>query len=130
LTAATGPGILVPRNRDLQSHPHGGMVLGQLGQGLQMGRDSEGLLLIVFVVPVFLGLMWLKFKMARGAIEKRLQSEGIQAEIMKVGIPPLRHWLSNRKGDSWCKLRFSDGSEKWARLRGRIFGGSKFDIYD
>ncbi|OAI57847.1 hypothetical protein AYO47_07420 [Planctomyces sp. SCGC AG-212-M04] len=95
-----------------------------------MGRGSESILLILFVVPVFLGFLWLKAKMARGYVEKRLKADGVDAEILKVGIPPLRLWLKNRKGDSWCKLRFADGSEKWARLRGRMLGGTSFDIYD
>ncbi|HVJ69371.1 MAG TPA: hypothetical protein VM510_15415 [Caulifigura sp.] len=93
-------------------------------------KGSEGLLLVVFVVPLFIGIVWLKFKLGRGAIEKRLQAEGLDAEIVKVGIPPLRLWFKNRKGDSWGKLRFPDGTEKWGRLRGRLFGNSSFDLYD
>ena len=95
-----------------------------------MARGSESLLLVLVTVPAFLGFLWLKAKMARGYVEKRLKADGVEAEIVTVGIPPLRLWLKNRKGDSWCKLRFADGSEKWARLRGRLFGGTGFDIYD
>ena len=51
--------------------------------------------------------------------------------IEAIGIPPIRFWLSNRRGDSWAKLRFSDTSIKWARLRPGIFGsGSRVDLFD
>jgi len=95
-----------------------------------MGRGTEQLLLVLLVFPAFLGFLWLKARMTRRYVVKRLEKDGVDAQILKVGVPPLHLWLKNRKGDSWAKLRFADGTEKWARIRDRLFGDTSFDLFD
>ena len=92
--------------------------------------EGLGALLVVPValVAAYFLIQW-KAKGARRYIEQYLQNEQIDAEIEKVGIPPLYLWLRNRKGDSWVKLRFSDGSTKWARLRS-TWGTTALEMFD
>ena len=86
---------------------------------------------MIFAVIVFtIGFFWLKFRYARGVIAKHLEAGRIDAEIVKVGIPPVRHWGRYRKGDAWCLLRFPDGAERWGRLRGHLFQGRSYDVFD
>ena len=80
---------------------------------------------------VFFLLLKFKAKWARAAVEKRLREMNMNATILSsLGIPPLRLWLRNRKGDSWCKVQMDDGTVKWARVRNKIFGGNPIDFFD
>ncbi len=45
--------------------------------------------------------------------------------IEKAGMPPLKYWLKNRKGDCWARVVLPDGSRKWARLRGGFYTGKE-----
>jgi hypothetical protein len=86
------------------------------------------------VIPVALVLTFLliqvKAKWSRKAMEACLKENRIGAVVEKAnGIPPLRFWLRNRKSDSWCRLRYDEGSIKWARLRA-TFGGRKVELFD
>ena len=77
---------------------------------------------------VFALLRW-RFSVTRKVVEKYIQERNLDARIEKVGIPPLRLWLKNRKGDSWALLSFHDGSEKWLRIRGRLFSDDSYDFF-
>ncbi len=46
---------------------------------------------------------------------------GERYELIKAGIPPLRLWIKNRKGDKWGLVRDDRGRELWVRYRVRIF---------
>ena len=46
---------------------------------------------------------------------------GDRYELIKAGIPPLRLWIKNRKGDKWGLVRDDRGRELWVRYRVRIF---------
>jgi hypothetical protein len=48
-------------------------------------------------------------------MEQYLEANGIEAQIEKSGMPPLRLWLHNRRGDAWCLIRYADGVAKWGR---------------
>jgi len=74
---------------------------------------------IIFVVP------WL-FKLKKGYLEKRLvkyqEETGEKVELISAGMPPLKYWLKNRKGDCWGRVRLEDGTEKWVRYGTRLVG--------
>lgn len=100
------------------------MLFAAMGEGLTM----------VFVIPIAIVVTYflLKWRAARGRayMEQYIEEQNLDAEIVKAGIPPLRLWLRNRKGDNWVKLRSSDGSERWARIRTKFFGGEPVDFFD
>ncbi|QEF98985.1 hypothetical protein Mal15_30440 [Stieleria maiorica] len=80
---------------------------------------------VLFVV-VFVPFMFrLKRKYMDKAIAKYNEQNGTDIEIEKSGMPPLKYWLKNRKGDCWALVVFPDGTRKWARLRGGLFSGSQ-----
>ena len=87
----------------------------------------------LIVVPVALVLTYFllkwKFKQGRKYMENYIQEHELDAEVVRVGIPPLRLWLRNRKGDNWVQIRFSDGTVKWARIRTKLFGGQPVDFF-
>ena len=80
--------------------------------------------IIVYGSALVLTYLLLKFKAkhARKHLETYLQESDMEATIEKVGIPPLRLWLKNRKGDSWARLHFASGERKWVRIRRRLRG--------
>ena len=45
---------------------------------------------------------------------------GEKYEIVKTGMPPVKLWPKNRKGDKWGKVRAEDGTEKWVRMGDRV----------
>ena len=54
----------------------------------------------------------------------------VDAEVIKAGVPPLRLWLKNRKGDGWVKIAYSDGVEQWVRVRNHLFSERTFEFFD
>jgi len=80
--------------------------------------------IVVFVLFFIFVLPWL-FKQKRKQVEKAIAqyNEQNQTEVVveKAGMPPLKHWLRNRKGDAWGLVAFPDGTRKWVRLRNRLF---------
>ena len=74
----------------------------------------------LIVVGMFLVLK-VKASVARRIIERYMSEQRIGGIVEKIGMPPLRLWLNNRKGDAWALVRFRDGSYKWARIRRRLF---------
>lgn len=97
----------------------------------------DGIIAILLVLAggTCLGLLilWLvrwRISVTKKVTEKWIAENNIDAEILKVGMPPLRLWLRNRKGDSWAQLRFSDGTEQWLRIRGRLFSDDSYDLFD
>lgn len=88
-------------------------------------------LLFLFIFVLLPAMMKLK----RGYLEKALVDHeahtGERLELEKVGIPPLRLWLHNRKGDTWGVARLPDGSRRWVRLRSSIFSsGPSLTFFD
>jgi hypothetical protein len=76
-------------------------------------------------------LFRLKRKYLQRALDKYAEETGVKLELEKSGIPPLRFWWRNRKGDCWGRVRLPDGSVKWVRLRDRLFGsGSPLTFFD
>lgn len=92
-------------------------------------KGAESLAIIPIVLVVAGLLIYFKAKWSRSLMEKYLVENGIDATVEKAGIPPLRLWLKNRKGDSWCRLRYTDGSARWARIRS-TFGGRRIELFD
>ena len=62
-------------------------------------------------------LFRLKEKYLRHGLAKYEEQTGTKLELEKSGIPPIRYWLYNRKGDCWGRVRFPDGTVKWVRYR-------------
>ncbi len=88
---------------------------------------KEGLtvaLIIVGAVGVMVLLMKMNSIYIRKGIQKYAEERGIQITVIKTGIPPLRLWLKNRKGDKWGLVQFPDGAQKWARYRTGLFGSN------
>lgn len=80
------------------------------------------------------GSLW-DFFSGRKQIVRALEEHGVEVgehyELLKTGIPPLRLWLSNRKGDRWGKVIDPSGNELWVRYRTRLFtSGSALTFYD
>ena len=76
-------------------------------------------------------LIGLKAKYLRRALDKYAEDTGTRPELEKAGIPPLRYWLKNRKGDCWGRVRLPDGAVKWVRYRPSVFNaGSPLTFYD
>ena len=59
---------------------------------------------------------------ARKWMQGYIDEKGLDAEIVRFGWPPARYWFVPWpwRGDFWAKVRFSDGTERWARLRGSL----------
>jgi hypothetical protein len=92
--------------------------------------DGLGAVVLVLVgVPATYFLLKWKFSMGRNVISQRLQRDGVDAEIIKMGIPPVKLWFRNRKRDTWAKVRFGNGTEQWARLRNPLFGESTLEFF-
>lgn len=60
-------------------------------------------------------------KKIQRALEEHAAETGEQYELIKAGIPPLRLWLRNGKGDKWGKVVDENGTESWVRYRVRLF---------
>ena len=87
-----------------------------------------------FAVFLFV-ILPLLFKLKRGYLEKALAKHNaahdVEIKLIKAGIPPLKYWLRNRKGDCWGLVSLPDGSSKWVRLRSRILSsGSPLTFFD
>lgn len=80
---------------------------------------------VLFVVSVLPFLFRLKRKYLDKAIAQYNEQNGTNIKIEKAGMPPLKYWIKNRKGDCWARVVFPDGTRKWARLRGGLYAGSK-----
>ncbi|GAA5509501.1 hypothetical protein [Novipirellula caenicola] len=80
---------------------------------------------IAFVVIVLPLLFKLKRKYIEKAIRQYNEINGTTVTVEKTGMPPLKYWLKNRKGDCWARVIFPDGSRKWARLRGGLYTGNQ-----
>lgn len=64
-------------------------------------------------------------------LEVHAERTGEHYEIVKIGIPPLRFWLKNRKADKWAKVKDASGREYWVRMgdrRGQEGSLKFFDI--
>ena len=93
-------------------------------------QGNEALVVVPIAIVVTFFLIRLKAKWSRRAMENYLQQNQIEAEVEKAnGLPPLRFWLRNRKGDAWCRVRYPDGSTQWGRLRSS-FSGRRVDFFD
>jgi len=83
------------------------------------------LLVVALLLFIGFGLPWL-FRLKKGyllkGLEKHEEKTGQEVELLNAGMPPLRLWLLNRKGDCWGRVRFADGTEKWARYGTRLTG--------
>jgi hypothetical protein len=99
-----------------------------------MDTETLGAIAVpAIAIPATYVLLRYKARLSRRVLEKHFQETNTQATVEKVGIPPLRLWLSNRKGDSWCLIRTADGSRKWARLgfrRRRLGGNVPIEFFD
>lgn len=88
----------------------------------------------VLFIPlgILLGVFLIRWKYQKTCdyVRATLEQQGVQAEIISGFIPPLRLWLYNRKGDGWCKVRLSNGTQKWARYRNTLFSGASVEFFD
>jgi hypothetical protein len=92
-------------------------------------QGYEAVVIIPLALAVTYFLLTLKAKWARTTMETYLQENNLDATVEKSGIPPLRMWIRNRKGDAWCRLRYTDGAVKWARIRSR-WGSRAVDFFE
>ena len=53
------------------------------------------------------------------SLETHAERTGERYEIVKVGLPPIKYWLKNKKGDKWAKVADADGQEHWVRMGDR-----------
>lgn len=60
-------------------------------------------------------------KWIEAALDDHEDETGESYELIKAGIPPIRLWLRNRKGDKWGLVADEEGNECWVRFRQRIF---------
>ena len=75
------------------------------------------------------------FFSGRNAILKALDEyesdTGKSFELIKAGMPPLRLWLKNRKGDRWGLVENRSGKQFWVRYRLRLFSnGPALTFFD
>ena len=92
----------------------------------------DGLLIaagVIAVLVVTYFLVKLQAKQARRLAENYIAENQLDAECVSTGVPPLRLWLRNRKGDRWAKLRSVDGTEVWLRVRHTLLSGTKYDLF-
>lgn len=80
----------------------------------------------VYLIAALIGVglylvLKVKASVARRILEKYMSEKNICGTIEKIGMPPFRLWLKNRKGDAWALVRFRDGSRKWGRIRRQLF---------
>ena len=82
-------------------------------------------MIVIPAVAIPLTLVFLKLKngSAKAFMNNYIEENDLDAEVIKVGIPPIRLWFRNRKSDSWVKVRCSDGEVLWARIRRRLISG-------
>lgn len=55
---------------------------------------------------------------------------GEHYEFVKAGMPPLRLWLKNRKGDRWGLVRDNRGNELWVRYRVHLLSSPTLVFFD
>lgn len=77
---------------------------------------------IAFLVFVLPWLFKLKAKYLEKALAEYSRNHGVKVKLIKTGIPPIKYWLGNRKGDCWGLVEFEDGSQKWVRYGTRLIG--------
>ena len=53
-------------------------------------------------------------------LDVHAERTGERYEIVKIGMPPIKYWLKNRKGDKWAKVRDTAGKEYWVRMGDRV----------
>ena len=88
-----------------------------------MNKNMSMLLAAPFIIGLTVLLVMWKAKRTRAQLERYIEEHNLDAKIDKVGIPPLRFWLRNRKGDGRARLRSPDGTVYWTRVRRKLFGG-------
>ncbi len=54
------------------------------------------------------------------ALDEHEAETGERYELIKAGMPPIRLWLRNRKGDRWGLVEDDSGTEFWIRYRRRL----------
>jgi len=81
-------------------------------------EDSKAIILLpICLVLAFLLIIYLK-NPSRKFMESYVKENHIDVVVERAPcIPPLRLWLNARRLDSWCRLRYPDGTVKWVRLR-------------
>lgn len=89
----------------------------------------EAIIFVLIAVPLTYFLLKFKFSRGRKFMESYIEENGLDAEILKIGIPPIRLWLRNRKGDNWAKLKMADGTEQWARVRSGLLSGTSVEFF-
>lgn len=93
----------------------------------------EFVVVLVIAVPLTFFLLKYKGKLSRRRMEEYFKDNNLDAAIEKVGMPPARLWIHNRKGDGWVLVRMADGSQRWARLgfrRRRVDGKVAVEFFD
>lgn len=89
---------------------------------------------VLAIVPIAIGLTWVilhyRGNAAKNRVEIYLLENEVDAKVLKSGIPPLRYWMRNRKGDAWVKILYGDGVEQWVRVRKVLFGGWTYEFFD
>lgn len=91
--------------------------------------------IVIMVLFAVFGLPWL-FRLKRGYLERALQKHNDETRaglvLEKAGMPPLKYWIRNRKGDCWGVVRHPSGTRQWVRLGGVLRGGDSpltfFDV--
>lgn len=93
--------------------------------------DNAGM---VVIIPITIALTVLLVRWKNGRTRKfitnYLAEHQIDAEIADGWMPPLRHWLKNRKGDSWCRVKFANEEFRWVRVRKTLFSGTQVEFFE
>ena len=92
----------------------------------------EWLPVVIILIAVALAIWFATWKgnADKERVRQYLSEHDVSAEVLKAGIPPLRLWLRNRKGDGWVKILYVDGVEQWVRVRKILFGGWTYEFFD
>jgi len=85
---------------------------------------------VVAGVGLFVMIRKLKAKYITQAIQRYNEANGTSYVIDKIGMPPVKLWINNRKGDTWARLKLPDGKSRWARLRSRQISGDPLTFFD
>jgi hypothetical protein len=86
--------------------------------------------IVVAGVGLFMMIRKLKAKYITQAIQRHNEANGTSYAIAKIGMPPVRLWINNRKGDSWALVKLPDGKSRWARLRSRGVSGDPLAFFE
>ena len=63
-------------------------------------------------------------------LEVHAERTGENYEIVKVGMPPIKYWLKNKKGDKWAKVKDAANQEQWVRMGDRRGQESSLKFFD